>query len=206
MTAPVLDKTDYDVLNVVALKKMATAQAIADVTGADAESVGVTLDRLAASGLVIVAGGSALPTDEAEPALRAAAEQHYGAVRADEGIAVLVERFETVNAQLLVTMSAWQQVDVGGRKVANDHADTAYDDKIIARIDKMVARLGPLLDALAEHDVRFAEYPRRFAAAIEGIDGGQHDLVSSPMLDSVHTIWFEFHEDLLRTLGWERVE
>jgi len=25
-------------------------------------------------------------------------------------------------------------------------------------------------------------------------------------MDSVHNIWFEFHEDLLRTLGRERVE
>ena len=41
-----------------------------------------------------------------------------------------MERFEDVNAQFLRTMSAWQQVDVGGHKVANDHTDSAYDGKI----------------------------------------------------------------------------
>ena len=111
-----------------------------------------------------------------------------------------------MNAQFLVTMSSWQQTDVGGRKVTNDHSDAEYDDKVITRLDKLVQRLGPLLDALAGHDPRFGAYPRRFAVAMEGIDAGRHELVSSPTTDSVHNIWFEFHEDLLRTLGRERTE
>lgn len=204
MTAPVLDKTDYDVLNVVALKKMVAAEVIAGDTGL--ADVGPVLDRLAEAGLVVVMGGSALPTDDAEPALARAAARHYADVRDDPGIAALVERFETVNAQFLVTMSSWQQVDVGGRKVTNDHADAEYDGRVLARLEKLVQRLGPLLDALAGHDPRFAAYPRRFAAALEGVDAGRTELVSSPVLDSVHTVWFEFHEDLLRTLGRERAE
>jgi hypothetical protein len=203
---PVLSKIDYDVLNVVALKKMATPQVVAAASGVGAEDVEAVVAGLADQGLVVVAAGSALPTDEAEPALAAAADQHYRAVREDDGIGELVDRFETVNSRFLTTMSAWQQVDVGGRKVANDHTDPEYDDTIIARLDKLVTRLGPLLDALAEHDPRFGLYPTRFAAAVDGIDQGRHELVSSPTLDSVHNIWFEFHEDLLRTLGRERKE
>lgn len=206
MTAPVLDKTDYDVLNVVALKKMVAAEAIVADTGMPRPEVEPVLERLVEQGLVVVAGGAAFPTDEAEPALAAAAAQHYAPVRDDAGLAPLVDRFESVNSQFLTTMSAWQQVDVGGRKVANDHADPEYDHKVIARLEKLVQRLDPLLAALAGHDPRFGGYPRRFAAALEGIDAGRHDLVSSPTADSVHTVWFEFHEDLLRTLGRERVE
>ena len=85
-------------------------------------------------------------------------------------------------------------------------ADAEYDDKIIGRIDKLVARLDPLIDALAAHDPRFARYATRFAAATGQIDAGRHEYVSSPTLDSVHTVWFEFHEDLLRTLGRDRTE
>ncbi|MCF7547561.1 hypothetical protein [Pseudonocardia sp. WMMC193] len=206
MTPLVLDKTDYDVLNVVALKKMASPQVVAAASGIGAEKVEAVLAGLADQGLVVVAAGSALPTDEAEPALKAAADEHYRVVREDAGVGELVDRFETVNTQFLTTMSAWQQIDVGGRKVANDHSDSEYDDKIIGRLDKLIARLGPLLDALAEHDPRFARYPTRFATAVDGIDQGRHELVSSPTLDSVHNIWFEFHEDLLRTLGRERKE
>ncbi|MBW0090274.1 MarR family transcriptional regulator [Pseudonocardia sp. KRD-184] len=206
MTAPVPDKTGYDVLNVVALKKMASAPAIATDTGVDADAVTAVLADLSDRGLVVVAGDAALPTDEAEPALAAAAAKYYADLRSDPALGDLVDRFETVNSRFLTTMTSWQQVDVGGRKVANDHADSEYDDKVISRLDKLVQRLGPLLDALAAHDARFAAYPRRFAASMEAIDAGQHDFVSSPTKDSVHNIWFEFHEDLLRTLGRERKE
>jgi hypothetical protein len=206
MTAPVLDKTDYDVLNVVALKKMVATPVIAADAGMPESDVESVLERLVGHGLVVVAAGAAFPTDEAEPALAEAASRHYAPVRDDADLAPLVERFEAVNAQFLVTMSSWQQIDVGGRKVTNDHSDAEYDDKVIARLDKLVQRIGPLLDVLAGHDPRFGAYPRRFAAALEGIDAGHHELVSSPTTDSVHNIWFEFHEDLLRTLGRERAE
>ncbi|MCM3847123.1 hypothetical protein ND486_13080 [Pseudonocardia sp. DR1-2] len=206
MSAAVLDKTDYDVLDVVALKKMATAQVVAAASGVAADRVDAVLEDLAGRGLVVVAGGAALPTDEAEPALRAAAAEHYAPVRTDDEVLALVDRFETTNAQFLTTMSSWQQIDVGGRKVTNDHTDPDYDDKVIARLEKLVARLTPLLEALAAFDARFALYGRRFEAAIGSVDEGRHEFVSSPTIDSVHNIWFEFHEDLLRTLGRERTE
>jgi hypothetical protein len=200
----VLDKPDYDVLNAVALKRMADAAAVAAASGADAGAAEAALARLAEQGLVVVAGGAALPADGAAPALAAAAATHYAGVRRDADVVALVDRFETVNAQFLTTMSAWQQVDVGGRKVTNDHTDSAYDDKVIGRLEKLVARLEPLLDVLAGHDPRFAGYSRRFGAALAGIDAGRHELVSSPTVDSVHNVWFEFHEDLLRTVGRDR--
>lgn len=206
MTPLTLSRTDYDVLNAVVLKKMATAEAVAAATGVAPDRVREVLAALADQGLVVLAGGSALPTDDAEPALAAAAADRYAAVRADEDVAGLVERFETVNARFLTTMTSWQQVDVGGRTVANDHTDPEYDAKVIDRLDKLVHRLTPLLEALAAHDPRFARYPDRFAAALAAIDAGDHDLVSSPVRDSVHNVWFEFHEDLLRTLGRERTE
>jgi len=205
MTTP-LATTDYDVLNVVALKKMATADAVATDSGLDPAAVDAVLATLADQGLIIVAAGAALPTDDAVPALAAAAASRYADLRGDAEIAALVTRFEVVNSSLLETMSAWQQVDVGGRKMANDHSDADYDGKVITRIDRLVQRLQPLLDALAAYDQRFATYGRRFTAALDGIDAGDHELVSSPVRDSVHTVWFEFHEDLLRTLGRDRKE
>ncbi|TCK20661.1 hypothetical protein [Pseudonocardia endophytica] len=201
-----LDDTDYDVLNVVALKKMAAASAVAETTGLSESDVNDAFERLVGQGHVMVAAGSALPTDSAEPALAETAAERYAAVRTDDEIAGLVERFETVNTQFLGAMSSWQQIEVGGKKVTNDHSDPDYDEKVIAKLDKLVARLTPLLDALSTHDPRFAGYPRRFAATQKAVDEGRHELVSSPTADSLHNIWFEFHEDLLRTLGRERTE
>lgn len=206
MTALTLGKTDYDVLNAVTLKKMASAPVVAQVCGVAEPDVETALASLAEQGLVATAGEHALPTDEAEPALADAAARFYTEVRDDAGIASLFDRFEITNTQFLKTMSSWQQVDVGGRKVANDHTDSAYDDKVISRLDRLVQQLQPLLEALTGRDERFAAYQRRFDTAMHAIDSGEHDLVSSPTSDSIHNIWFEFHEDLLRTLGRERTE
>jgi hypothetical protein len=204
VTMPVLGKADYRLLNVVALKKMASAGALAYATGLPPGQVEDRLGYLAGLGLVETLAGSALPSDGAEAALIQSAAEHYAALREDPAVLALADGFEDINARLLAAMSAWQQVDIGGQKVANDHTDSAYDDKIITRIDRLVQRLDPLLDALGRYDERFAGYRERFAAALGAIDEGRHELVSSPTADSVHTIWFEFHEDLLRTLGRER--
>lgn len=206
MSVVVLTKTDYDVLNAVALKKMAPASVVAKVVGSDTADIEAAFERLAGHGLVVVADRSALPTDAAEPALKEAASQFYSGIRSDALIASLVEKFEVVNSHFLKTMSSWQLVEVGGRKIANNHSDSAYDGKVILRLGRLIQQLQPLLNALAEHDRRFSTYRHRFASATHAIDRGQHDLVSSPTADSVHNIWFEFHEDLLRTLGRERAE
>ncbi|TNC25706.1 hypothetical protein [Amycolatopsis alkalitolerans] len=206
MTVATLAKPDYDVLNVVALKKMASVPVIARVCGRDTADADAALARLAETGLVYLADGAALPSDEAEPALAEAASRFYAGVRQDPLIASLVDRFDKVNAQFLKAMSAWQLIEVGGRKITNNHRDSAYDDKVIFRLGRLIQQLQPLLTALAEHDRRFLTYQHRFLASSRAVDGGQHDLVSSPTADSIHNIWFEFHEDLLRTLGRERTE
>jgi len=203
---PVLGKSDYCVLNVVALKKMTAAADVAAATGLEAGQVENAISVLSGLGLVAEVGGFAMPADEAEAALAASAAEHYAALRADPEILTLADRFDDINGRLLTTMSAWQQVDIGGQKIANDHTDSGYDDKIITRVERLVQRLQPLLDALTRYDERFAGYKQRFDAALAGLDQGRHDLVSSPTQDSVHTIWFEFHEDLLRTLGRARKE
>lgn len=204
MAGTVLGEPEYDVLNIVALKKMSTAQALVEATGLPADQVAETLASLSQRELVVLAAGQVFPADGAEEALQASAAERYALVRGDSQLLALVDRFEDINAQLLAAMSAWQQVDVGDQKVANDHTDASYDDRVIARISRLVRRLNPLLTALQEADPHFASYRDRLAAALAGIDDGRAELVSSPTLDSVHTIWFEFHEDLLRTLGRKR--
>jgi hypothetical protein len=206
MTATALAKADYDVLNAVALKKMATAPVIAAACGIDEGEAAAVLDRLAAAGLVAVAAGAALPTDFTERILTDSAARFYSSVREDPEVTRLADRFEAVNRNFLNAMSSWQLIDAGGRKIANTHTDSAYDDKVITRLARLVEQLTPLLSALAGHDGRFARYERRFAAAVTAVDTGQHDLVASPAADSIHNIWFEFHEDLLRTLGRARAE
>jgi hypothetical protein len=206
MSADELTKTEYDVLNAVVLKRMADGPAIARVTGVAPPDVEEALTALESRGLLVRVGGPALPTDDAEAVLAAVAAEHYAGVRNDPRTAEQVARFDTTNTQFLAAMTSWQQTDVGGRAVANDHSDAEYDEKVISRLEKLVTRLEPLLDALAAHDQRFGIYGRRFADAVDGVDTGRPELVASPTEDSIHTVWHEFHEDLLRTLGKDRSE
>jgi hypothetical protein len=206
MTTTLSGAGHYEVLNAVALKQMATSSAVSEATGVALDDVDAILAELAGSGLVFMAGDSALPTDASGGALADAAAQRYAALRTDPAVLAEVDRFEDTNRRLLATMTRWQTVDVGGRQVPNDHSDPAYDDKVLSTVDRLVQRLGPLLDALSGHDGRFALYRQRFDAAMDAVDRGQREFVSSPTHDSVHTVWFEFHEDLLRALGRRRTE
>jgi hypothetical protein len=196
----------YDVLNAVVLKQMAGSAAVSEATGIAIDDVDAIVAELAQTGLVFLVGENALPTDSSAPALADAAAERYEELRTDDVLLGEVDKFEDTNTQLLSTMTKWQTIEVAGRQVLNDHSDAAYDDKIISRVGRLVARLGGLLDALAGHDARFALYRQRFDAALDAVDAGKRDFVSSPIHDSVHTIWFEFHEDLLRALGRKRTE
>jgi hypothetical protein len=199
-------RTEFEVLNAVVLKGMCRTRTVADLLALPESAVEETVADLARCDLIGRTGELLLPTDAAEPALVAFAAAAYGELRSDAESDGLHERFESINAQLLQTMAAWQQIDVGGHKVANDHSDREYDEKIITRATKLVERLKRIAGALGEHDARFLRYGERFDAALDRVDRGQREYLSSPGLESVHNIWFEFHEDLLRSLGKARTE
>jgi hypothetical protein len=51
---------------------------------------------------------------------------------------------------------------------------------------------------------RYEIYVDRFNASVTRIDEGDKDFVCKPTIDSVHNIWFEFHEDILSVIGRPR--
>lgn len=206
MTQTLLDKRLYDVLNAVALKKMATAAAVAEIVDLSPDDVRGIFAELEDGDLVALMGETALPTDASGPVLVDSAAAIYGPLRDDPSVLQVADKFEEVNSRFLRTMSSWQQIEVGGRKLANDHTDSAYDAKVITTIERLVSRLGGLLEALAEKDARFRTYIGRFERSLGKVDAGDIAFVSDPTKDSVHNVWFEFHEDLLRTLGRARKE
>jgi hypothetical protein len=196
----------YDVLNAVVLKQMSGAASVGEATGIEVSAVESVLEQLSGSGLVFLMDGSALPGAGAVEALSEVADARYVSLRADAAVLEEVDRFEETNTALLTAMTQWQAVEVGGTTVPNDHSDAEYDDKVLRKIDRLTRKLDPLLAAMSVHDPRFGIYQRRFEGALERVDAGEIEYVSSPLHDSVHTIWFEFHEDLLRATGRQRVQ
>jgi hypothetical protein len=53
---------------------------------------------------------------------------------------------------------------------------------------------------------RFRSYERRLASALEQLRAGDERFFTGVTVDSFHTVWFECHEDLIQTLGRDRVQ
>ena len=51
---------------------------------------------------------------------------------------------------------------------------------------------------------RFGGYRPRLRAARERVAEGASDWLTSPRIDSYHTVWMQLHEDLLLALGRDR--
>jgi hypothetical protein len=109
--------------------------------------------------------------------------------------------FGSMNREVLQVCTDWQ-VRPGG--ALNDHTDAAYDWAVIDRLEALDDRAGPLLRRLAGVDARFGEYRGRLHAARQRVMGGERDWLTSPRVDSYHTVWMELHEELLTALGVER--
>ena len=159
-------------------------------------------DELARSGLVIVEKGRARLTPEgrdAHAAWAAAAPGSEAAIAADTAYA----HFQSVNPRLLKVCHDWQ-IARGG--IPNDHTDPGYDDRVIGRLRDVHAAASRILDGLVPAMPRFGTYAARFDDALARLSGGQREWFASPACDSYHTVWMQFHEDLLLATGRSRAD
>jgi hypothetical protein len=111
------------------------------------------------------------------------------------------QRFLALNRELIRVCNDWQ-VRPGG--VPNDHADPTYDWAVVDRLVAIDDRVGPVLRGAATGVTRFATYRPRLRAARARVAEGETEWLTSPRVDSYHTIWMQLHEDLLLALGRDR--
>jgi hypothetical protein len=111
------------------------------------------------------------------------------------------ERFLPLNRELLRVCSDWQ---VHPGAVPNDHRDASYDWSVLDRARALDERIAPVVSRLGRSIERFAPYHRRLRAAMTRIDEGETEWLTSPRIDSYHTVWMQLHEDLLLALGGDR--
>jgi hypothetical protein len=91
-----------------------------------------------------------------------------------------------------------------GSSAPNDHKDPEYDWGIFDRLSSIDDRVGPLVTSVARNVDRFGPYRERLRTARRKVDEGGHEWLTSPRIDSYHTVWMQLHEDLLLALGKER--
>jgi hypothetical protein len=184
------DDSAFRVLNAAHLKKMARAEEIAGIAGISLQVAEAELEQAVASGWAMSLEGRFLVTPEGTARVHEHYGRLYGALRDDAALKAWYERFETLNDQFIKAVSDWQT--------------SGADDKALSKVVKVVERLVKGLKDITPTLPRYEIYVRRFTEGVGLIDRGQLDYVCGPTLDSVHTIWFEFHEDILSVLGRPR--
>jgi hypothetical protein len=189
------------------LRQLATAEQLADVTGQPAADVAANLEKAVADGAVMAARGSNRITPAGRELLDGVYPQAFAGLRADPGVTAAIEAFETgVNKQVLKLTTDWQTVEVDGQRVPNDHGDADYDAGVIDKLGRVIDRTAAVLRPIVDVDPLVDRFLDRIGAALTRAEGGDTAYVSGVRVDSVHTVWFQMHEHLLRLTGRERPE
>jgi len=171
----------------------------------DAAAVQPAVAELTSTGAVVVASGSIRLTDPGAAqaaALLDADRRGWGADRALEAL----DAFGRLDERIKATVTAWQLRDSGGQQVLNDHNDAEYDAGVLADLQTIHSAVSQWFGALAGASGRLSGYAARLDRAAAAVAAGDHRFVSSPRVDSYHSVWFELHEDLIRLAGRTRAD
>lgn len=185
-----LDEDAFLVLNALYLKKMASAVDLADISGLPADRVRAMVGGFVEREWFLDMGGELL----IQPEGMAQVEGYYREIRSDlsqrEEMPRWYARFEAINSQFIRHVTDWQQT--GG--------DPRAQERVVATVERLVKLIGEITQVVP----RYAGYIRRFERSVTMVDQGNSDFLCTPTVDSLHNIWFEFHEDFLAVLGRPR--
>ncbi len=163
-----------------ALHALALRGSLTEVTGA-AELVDAELVQATPGGYLLTKAGHARHT-ELMDAERTGLDL--------DALAPIYDRFLALNGPMKVLSTK-----AAGSGDSNEFAD---------EFDKLVNRACAVVRRTSEALPRFAPYENRLTDAMSRADGGDWQYLTSPLVDSVHTVWMELHEDYLQTLGRDR--
>jgi hypothetical protein len=194
-----------DCLRAIAMKGLAPVQGVADAVLASPDAVQPVLDQLVADGLAAMTAGAYRPT-EAGTARAADLRAEEQAAWGIDNAAAALDAFVDLDHRMKETVTAWQLRDDAEGQVVNDHADAAYDRRVLDRLAAIHADTVIWLTPLEAGFPRLAAYRERLGRANEQAKAGDQRYVASSRVDSYHGIWFELHEDLIRLAGRERAD
>ncbi len=185
-----LDEHSFLALNALYLKKMASAGDLADISGLPVDQVRAMVGGFEEQGWLLDMDGELLIQPEGMAQVEDYYRQTYSDLSQREEMPRCYARFEPINSQFTKLVTDWQQT--GG--------DSRVQDRVIATVERLIKLIGEMTELVP----RYAGYIRRFERSMTKIDQGNPDFVCTPTVDSLHNIWFEFHEDFLTVLGRPR--
>ncbi|OUS96380.1 hypothetical protein [Rhodococcus sp. NCIMB 12038] len=201
-----LDPNELTV-HTLTLRQLGSAEQLAEINALPIADVEAALEKAVADGAVMAARGNYMITPAGREFLDEVYLRAFADLRADPAVTDAMDSFETgVNKQLLSLTTDWQTIEVDGARVSNDHADADYDAKIVEKLGRVHEKTQKVLQPLAQQDLLVDRFLDRIGAALIRAEGGETDYVSGVRVDSVHTVWFQMHEHILRLTGRERPE
>jgi hypothetical protein len=186
----VIGETEFALLNAVYLKKLASLDELSVITSIPLETVEDFAARFSTNEALFSMPAGVMLMPAGTELVLAYYHETYETLRANPLVTQWYERFEVLNTRFISLISEWQ------RSERDPHAL----DKVIQVVERLVTAIETIVGDIP----RYEGYARRFRAAVDRVDSGDAEYVSNPTKDSIHNVWFEFHEDILAVLGRPR--
>lgn len=185
-----IDEITFRALNSLYLRKMGGVEAIAVCSGLDQQAVRPILARALTDDLVIDLGAEYVLSDNGRKVILVFYDETYDNLRKGSKVLDWYEQFEVLNSEFLKLISKWQASGMEKRTLS----------QLLRVVERHIAGLGRIEESIP----RYRVYADRFTNAMELVDLGDTSFVTNPLADSIHNIWFEFHEDILAVIGRPR--
>ncbi|WP_339753475.1 hypothetical protein [uncultured Marinobacter sp.] len=189
-----LTETDFLVLNAVYLKKVVAAPQIVEMTGVAVDDVARCLEAATEQGWLMEMdmGGAdgVMLLEDGITQVMSYYQEVYADLRSNTVQSDWYQSFESLNKRFVAAVTEWQETDGSDRS----------EQRVLQAAERLVKDIGRLVPIIP----RYSGYVDRMERSMDRVDAGERDYVCNPTIDSIHNIWFEFHEDILTVLGRQR--
>lgn len=182
-----------EVFRALALKGMGGADAIAHSLQTDQAAVDAIIEE--AGDLITSNALGLMLTSEARAWLDGALAAERATVDAAP-FDHMYAGFLVFNRDFKILVTEWQ----------TGTQDDAARAATIAALRALNDAFAPMVTESVGLAPRLAPYAARFEQALEAFAGGDVSMLASPLKDSYHTVWFEYHEELIHLGGRNRAE
>ena len=191
------------IIHVLSIKGFAKEEPLAVAVGLEVSDVVLIAQSLTEGGLLESSRIGMKLTEKG----KAAAEKVLEDARETTDLAALetfYQAFTPINQDYKKSVSSWQIKTVGDSVEPNDHEDAEYDQQVLKEMFKDHDSLNHLVTTHLASCPLLRDYARRLEIAYAHVRAGHHQFVTGALIDSYHTVWFEFHEALIRLSGRDR--
>jgi hypothetical protein len=101
------------------------------------------------------------------------------------------DAFAQANSSVEDACATWQ---LSARDLPSAHAAQEA-------LRALYVEVRPALEQAARIAPHLTGYPQRLSHALDAVERGDSDYLTSPLVESFHQVWAELHQDLLVTLG-----